>query len=83
MAGRAGPGDRDRHRAGHGRPGVTVRRADWRVARAEASDAAQALPRDLETVLLADAVGRTLARDATSLARVPGSDVSAMDGWAV
>jgi molybdopterin molybdotransferase len=62
---------------------VTVRRADWRVARAEAADAARALPRTPETVVLADAVGRTLAADVTSLARVPGSDVSAMDGWAV
>jgi len=62
---------------------VTIRRADWRVARAEAADAGRALPRDLETVVLADAVGRTVADDVTSLARVPGSDVSAMDGWAV
>ncbi|WP_396600071.1 molybdopterin molybdotransferase MoeA [Frigoribacterium sp. R86507] len=62
---------------------MTVRRADWRVARAEAAAAARALPRALETVPLAESAGRTLAHDVTSLARVPGSDVSAMDGWAV
>jgi len=62
---------------------VTVRRADWRVARAEANDAARALPRSVETVALDDAAGHTLAHEVVSLARVPGSDVSAMDGWAV
>lgn len=62
---------------------MTVRRADWRVARTEANEAARALPRSVETVALDDAAGRTLAREIVSLARVPGSDVSAMDGWAV
>ncbi|MET4051502.1 molybdopterin molybdotransferase [Frigoribacterium sp. PvP054] len=62
---------------------MTVRRADWRVARTEAADVARALPRSVETVVLGEAAGRTLAREVVSLARVPGSDVSAMDGWAV
>lgn len=62
---------------------MTVRRAAWRVARTEANEAARALPRSVETVALDDAAGRTLAHEVVSLARVPGSDVSAMDGWAV
>jgi molybdopterin molybdotransferase len=40
-------------------------------------------PPDLEGVALADALGRTLAADATSAEDVPGFDNSAMDGYAV
>lgn len=62
---------------------MTVVRAEWQAARAAAREAGRSLRGPDESVALVDAVGRTLAVELRSLARVPGFDASAMDGWAV
>jgi molybdopterin molybdotransferase len=62
---------------------VTLVRPDWRTARDAVHAAGLALRGPAERVDLDDAVGRTLAADLHALARVPGFDASAMDGWAV
>ncbi len=53
---------------------------DWYVAR-EAAGSATPLP--AESVALASAEGRTLARAQTALTDLPAFDTAAMDGWAV
>lgn len=53
----------------------------WADARARAASVAYLL--DSELIELADADGRTLARDAHALCDLPTADNSAMDGWAV
>lgn len=62
---------------------MTLVRADWQAARAAAREAGLAGRRPADAVPLVEAVGRTLAAELRSLARVPGFDASAMDGWAV
>ena len=62
---------------------MSLVRPDWRAARDAAHAAGSALRGPGELVALSDAVGRTLAADLHALARVPGFDASAMDGWAV
>lgn len=54
---------------------------DWEQARRLAYAAAPALP--VETVPLADSLGRVLAADAVTLHPVPHYASAAMDGWAV
>jgi molybdopterin molybdotransferase len=56
---------------------------DWTHARTTVHDLGTTLPRAGITVPLADAVGRTLARDVRSLTALPSLASSAMDGWAV
>ncbi|CEA09838.1 Molybdopterin molybdenumtransferase [Arthrobacter saudimassiliensis] len=55
--------------------------ADWHGARRTAYAAAPGLP--VETVPLAEALGRMLAEDARALQPVPHYASAAMDGWAV
>jgi molybdopterin molybdotransferase len=56
---------------------------DWLQARKAVHTLGTELARTSVTVPLADAVGRTLARDVFSLTALPSFASSAMDGWAV
>ena len=55
----------------------------WSEARRLAHETGRARSGGVELVPIADATGRTLAREITALAPLPGYASSAMDGWVV
>jgi molybdopterin molybdotransferase len=60
---------------------IVLSRPEWQVAYDFSRSAATRLP--VETVSLADAIGRVLAVDVRALTDLPHYASSAMDGWAV
>ena len=56
---------------------------DWFQARVRAHEVGAGHVRRTESLAIADATGRTLARDLLSIVPLPSHSSSAMDGWAV